>query len=32
MITSRTLDGRIQLLEYVPSVLAGPPGTDAPDD
>jgi dihydrofolate reductase len=32
MITSRTFDGRIQLLEYVPSVLAGPPGTDAPDD
>ena len=31
-ITSRTFDGRIQLLEYVPSVLAGPPGTDAPDD
>ena len=29
MITSRTFDGRIQLLEYVPSVLAGPPGTDA---
>ena len=32
MTTSRTFDGRIQLLEYVPSVLAGPPGTDAPDD
>ena len=32
MITSRTFDGRIQLLEYVPRVLAGPPGTDAPDD
>ena len=28
MITSRTFDGRIQLLEYVPSVLAGPPGTN----
>jgi dihydrofolate reductase len=27
MITSRTFDGRIQLLEYAPSVLAGPPGT-----
>lgn len=32
MITSLTFDGRIQLLEYVPSILAGPPGTDAPDD
>jgi len=28
MISSRTFDGRIQLLEYVPRVLAGPPGTD----
>jgi dihydrofolate reductase len=28
MINSRTFDGRIQLLEYVPTVLAGPPGTD----
>lgn len=27
MIGSRTFDGRIQLLEYVPTVLAGPPGT-----
>jgi dihydrofolate reductase len=26
MIGSRTFDGRIQLLEYVPAVLAGPPG------
>ena len=26
MVSSRTFDGRIQLLEYVPSVLAGPPG------
>ena len=25
MITSRTFDGRLQLLEYVPTVLAGPP-------
>jgi dihydrofolate reductase len=32
MITSRTFDGRIQLLEYVPSVLAGPPEADAADD
>jgi len=29
MVDSRTFDGRIQLLEYVPTVLAGPPGTDA---
>ena len=28
MISSRTFDGRIQLLEYIPTVLAGPPGTD----
>jgi dihydrofolate reductase len=28
MISSRTFDGRIQLLEYVPSILAGPPGTN----
>jgi hypothetical protein len=27
MISSRTFDGRIQLLEYVPAILAGPPGT-----
>jgi len=26
MIASRTFDGRLQLLEYVPRVLAGPPG------
>ena len=25
MISSRTFDGRIQLLEYAPTVLAGPP-------
>jgi dihydrofolate reductase len=31
MINSRTFDGRIQLLEYVPTVLAGPPGTDTAD-
>ena len=29
MIGSRTFDGRIQLLEYVPTVLEGPPGTDS---
>ena len=28
MINSRTFDGRIQLLEYVPTVLSGPPGTE----
>lgn len=28
MISSRTFDGRIQLLEYVPRVLAGPPGVN----
>ncbi|MHC6220780.1 dihydrofolate reductase family protein [Arthrobacter sp. MMS24-S77] len=26
MVDSRTFDGRIQLLEYVPTVLSGPPG------
>lgn len=29
MISSRTFDGRIQLVEYVPTVLAGPPGNQA---
>ena len=29
MVTSRTFDGRLQLLEYVPRVLAGPPGTSS---
>jgi dihydrofolate reductase len=28
MVNSRTFDGRIQLLEYVPTVLAAPPGTN----
>lgn len=27
MTASRTFDGRLQLLEYVPTVLTGPPGT-----
>jgi dihydrofolate reductase len=27
MVASRTFDSRIQLLEYVPTVLTGPPGT-----
>lgn len=29
MVASRTFDGRIQLLEYIPTVLSGPPGTSA---
>ena len=29
LVASRTFDGRIQLLEYVPTVLAGPPGAAA---
>jgi dihydrofolate reductase len=28
MVDRRTFDGRIQLLEYVPTVLTEPPGTD----
>ena len=31
MVASRTFDGRIQLLEYVPTLLAGPPGTTKAD-
>lgn len=27
MVGSRTFDGRLQMLEYVPTVLAGPPGS-----
>jgi hypothetical protein len=27
MVSTRTFDGRIQLLEYVPRVLTAPPGT-----
>jgi dihydrofolate reductase len=27
LVDTRTFDGRLQLLEYVPTVLAGPPGT-----
>jgi dihydrofolate reductase len=30
MVASRTFDGRLQLLEFVPTVLAGPPGTAGP--
>jgi dihydrofolate reductase len=29
MVDSRTFDGRIQLLEYVPTVLSAPPGSSA---
>ena len=29
MINSRTFDGRIQLLEYVPTILSGPPSTNS---
>ncbi|HEY8338370.1 MAG TPA: dihydrofolate reductase family protein [Egibacteraceae bacterium] len=29
MVDHRTFDGRLQLLEYVPTVLDGPPGTGA---
>jgi dihydrofolate reductase len=31
LVTSRTFDGRLQLLEYVPTVLAGPPGANKED-
>jgi dihydrofolate reductase len=27
MVSSRTFDDRIQLLEYIPTILAGPPGS-----
>jgi dihydrofolate reductase len=30
LVSSRTFDKRIQLLEYVPRVLDGPPGADTP--
>jgi dihydrofolate reductase len=30
LVASRTFDGRLQLLEYVPTVLTGPPGSDHP--
>jgi dihydrofolate reductase len=29
LVESRTFGGRLQLLEYVPTVLEGPPGVDA---
>jgi dihydrofolate reductase len=30
LVNSHVFDGRLQLLEYVPTVLAGPPGTGPP--
>jgi len=30
MVASRTFDGRLQLLEYLPNVLTGPPSSDHP--
>jgi riboflavin biosynthesis pyrimidine reductase len=30
MVAHRTFDGRLQLLEYVPEVLTGPPGATQP--
>jgi dihydrofolate reductase len=30
MVASQTFDGRLQLLEYVPTVLTSPPGTHPP--
>jgi hypothetical protein len=30
MVASRTFDGRLQLLEYVPTVLNGPPSGGHP--
>ena len=29
MVANRTFDGRLQLLEYVPTLLTGPPGTQS---
>jgi dihydrofolate reductase len=31
MVRSQTFDGRIQLLEYVPTILAEPPDTNRED-
>jgi dihydrofolate reductase len=31
LVESRTFDGRLQLLDYVPTVLTGPPGGDSTD-
>jgi dihydrofolate reductase len=32
LVASRTFDGRLQMLEYVPTVLDGPPGVGNPPD
>jgi dihydrofolate reductase len=32
MIGSRTFDGRIQLVEYIPTILSAPPGTNRAND
>ena len=32
LVTNRTFDGRLQLLEYVPTVLVGPPDADSQTD
>jgi dihydrofolate reductase len=31
LLSNRTFDGRLQLLEYIPTVLAGPPGFSTDD-
>ena len=31
LVESRTFDGKIQMLEYIPRVLTGPPGTSNPN-
>jgi len=31
LVSNRTFDGRLQLLEYIPTVLAGPPATSDDD-
>jgi hypothetical protein len=30
LVDSQTLDDRLQVLEYIPTVLIEPPGADAP--
>jgi dihydrofolate reductase len=32
MVSSRTFDGRIQLVEYIPTILSAPPGTRRAND
>ena len=31
LVSNRTFDGRLELLEYIPTVLAGPPGASKDD-